>query len=32
MTFVKAKNTSPRTMKEINWDLELKILEATCDA
>ena len=31
MTFVKAKSTSPRTMKEMNWDLELKILEATCD-
>ena len=32
MTFVKAKDTSPRTMKKINWDLEYKILEATCDA
>ena len=32
MTFVKAKDTSPRTMKKINWDLELKIIEATCDA
>ena len=32
MTFVKAKNTSPRTMKKINWDIECKILEATCDA
>ena len=32
MTFVKAKDTSPRTMKKINWDLEYKILEAICDA
>ena len=32
MTFAKAKDTSPRTMKKINWDLEYKILEATCDA
>ena len=32
MTFVKAKDTSPRTMKKINWNLECKILEATCDA
>ena len=32
MTFVKAKDTSPRTMKKINWDLEYKILVATCDA
>jgi hypothetical protein len=32
MTFVKAKNTSPRTMKKINWEVECKVLEATCDA
>ena len=32
MTFVKAKDTSSRTMKKINWELEFKILEATCDA
>ena len=32
MTFVKAKDTSSRTMKKINWEIEYKILEATCDA
>jgi hypothetical protein len=32
MTFGKAKNTSPRTMKKINWEVECKVLEATCDA
>jgi hypothetical protein len=32
LTLKDAKNISPRTMKEINWDLEIKHLEDICNA